>query len=374
MATFHDLTVADVDQLTEDALRLTLCVPPELRDAYAFRPGQHLTFRHQVGDGPDDPAPTEIRSEEIRRTFSICSTPSSGQLQVGVKLLPGGVFSSYVHESVRPGSVLSVMTPVGRFVPRVFREGAEPQSPGAHRYVAVCAGSGITPVMSIMGSLLESDPDADFVLIFGNRRAGTVMFAEEIADLKDRFLTRLVVYHVLSGEPHESPLLSGRIDAAKLKWFLGLHDPAGVEEWFLCGPTGLVTLTTDVLREAGVGRRQMHSELFWVGAEPPRPAPSEAGARVVDPVATVRARLEGRTVEFEVGRGESVLDALLRTRRDAPYSCRGGVCGTCRMRLLSGEVSMRRNYALEVTDLDAGFRLACQSEPVSPELDVDFDV
>jgi ring-1,2-phenylacetyl-CoA epoxidase subunit PaaE len=376
MATFHDLTVAGVDRLTEDALRMTLDVPPELSDAYLFKPGQHLTFRHQPDGGPAD-GPDVQSDDEIRRTFSICSPPSSGLLQVGVKLLPGGVFSSYVHEAVQPGTVLSVMTPVGRFVPRAFRDGAEPLSPGPHRYVAVCAGSGVTPVMSIMAALLESDPDAEFVLIFGNRRAGTVMFADEIADLKDRFPTRLVVYHVLSGEPHESPLLSGRIDRAKLDWFFDLHDPAGVDEWFLCGPTALVTLTTEALREVGVGRRQIHSELFWVGAEPPRPSARVGpgtGGGALEPVAKVRARLEGRTLEFGVDRGESVLDALLRTRRDAPYSCRGGVCGTCRMRVLAGEVSMRRNYALELSDLDAGFRLACQSDPTTPELEVDFDV
>jgi ring-1,2-phenylacetyl-CoA epoxidase subunit PaaE len=361
MAVFHDLVVRRLDPVTADSVALTLTVPEELREAYAFLPGQHLTFRHTAADGA-----------ELRRTFSIFTTPSSGCLRVAIKYLPGGVFSGFVRDQVHPGSVLSVMTPVGRFVPRALREGGAAE-PGPHCYVAVCAGSGITPVLSIMATLLETEPDCEVVLIYGNRRASTVMFAEEIGDLKDRFLSRLVVYHVLSREPHEAPLLSGRIDAAKLADLLALHDPARVTEWFLCGPSALVQLTAAFLGEAGISRRRIHTEIFFVGPEvPTRPAPDGGDHPGEGPMIT--ARLDGRTSEYRLAPDEAVLDGLLRVRSDAPYACRGGVCGTCRMRLVEGEVAMRQNYALDPADLEAGFRLACQSVPSTPRLIVDFDI
>lgn len=362
MATFHTLRVSAVEPLTADSLLLSLAVPPELRTAYAFLPGQHLTFRHTHA------------GTEIRRTFSICSTPASGRLEVAIKLLPGGIFSGYVRAAVGPGTELTVMTPVGRFVPRSFRE---PRSAGgARRYVAVCAGSGITPVMSIMTALLETEPAAEFVLVYGNRRVETVMFAEAIADLKDRFTDRLAVHHVLSREPHQAPLASGRIDPGKLELLLSQHgldprDPAGADEWFLCGPSALVQDTAAFLARCGVGRRQVHTEIFYLGPEPDR---ADRPDEPVDPGAhAVIARLEGRTSEFRLMPGETVLDALLRVRPDAPYACKGGVCGTCRMRLLDGAVTMRRNFALDAGEEEAGFRLACQSRPRSPVIRVDFD-
>jgi ring-1,2-phenylacetyl-CoA epoxidase subunit PaaE len=362
MAEFHELAVKAVEQLTADALALTLAVPPDLVDAYAFLPGQHLTFRLQSG------------ADEIRRTFSICSAPSSGRLQVAIKLLPGGAFSGHVRDRVRAGSVLSVMTPVGRFVPRSLR--GEPTTPPPRRYVAVCAGSGITPVLSIMTALLEGEDDCEFVLIYGNRTNASVMFAEEVGDLKDRFLGRLVVYHVLSREPQEAPLLSGRIDAAKLAALLAPHDPATVAEWFLCGPSALVQLSAAFLGDAGASRRRIHTEIFFVGPDvPASPAQTHPNANgSADASAEVVARLNGRTTEFRLDPGEAVLDGVLRVRSDAPYACRGGVCGTCRVRLREGEVLMRQNYALDAVDLEAGFRLACQSEPVTPRVCVDFDV
>lgn len=282
MATFHELRVAGVDRLTDDAVRLSLEVPPELRDAYAFKPGQHLTFRHRPAAG----------GPEIRRSFSICSTPSSGLLQVGVKLLPGGEFSSWVHRGVGPGTVLSVMTPTGRFVPRAFRHrhhaGGSSGSADStdttgtrgttdirgitgiagHRYAAVCAGSGITPVLSILGALLESATDTEFALLYGNRGPETVMFAAELAELEQRFGRRLTIEYVFSRQAPDAGRRVGRIDALVLTDFIHRQDPARVAEWFLCGPAALVQTAVDVLHAAGVGRRQIHRELFWLGPEP----------------------------------------------------------------------------------------------------------
>lgn len=363
MATFHTLRVGAVESLTADSVLLTLEVPPDLRAAYAFLPGQHLTFRHMH------------EGAEIRRTFSICSTPASGRLQVAIKVLPAGVFSGYVHTRVRPGTELSVMTPVGRFVPRSFGDPELARSP--RRYVAVCAGSGITPVMSIMTALVEAEPDCQFVLVYGNRRVETVMFAEAIADLKDRFTDRLAVHHVLSREPHQAPHRSGRIDPGTLAGLLALHavgpgEMAGVDEWFLCGPSALVQRTSTFLAHGGVGPRRIHTEIFFLGLEPPRPEP--AAEAVGAGTQSVIAQLEGRTAEFRLIPGETVLDGLLRVRADAPYACKGGVCGTCRMRLLDGEVTMRRNFALDAGEEESGFRLACQSVPKTAVVRVDFDV
>jgi ring-1,2-phenylacetyl-CoA epoxidase subunit PaaE len=257
-------------------VRLSLDVPPELRDAYAFKPGQHLTFRHRSAAG----------GPEIRRSFSICSTPSSGLLQVGVKLLPGGEFSSWVHSDVRPGTVLSVMTPAGRFVPRVFRHrhhgaagssasaGSAPTGATGLRYAAVCAGSGITPVLSILGALLESAPDTEFALLYGNRSPETVMFAAELVELEHRFGRRLTVEHVFSRRAADGSGRIGRIDAAVLTEFIHRQDPAHVAEWFLCGPAALVDTAVDVLHAAGVGRRQIHRELFWLGPDPDPETPT----------------------------------------------------------------------------------------------------
>ena len=358
MPVFHDLTVARLEPLTDDAMAITLAVPAELAEAYRFRPGQHLTFRHTVGD------------EEIRRTFSIYTTPRSGKLAVAVKLLPGGSFSTFVRSQLRVGDQLSVMTPAGRFGPRLpVPEGAAPT------YVAVVAGSGITPVLSILASVLESNPLATFVLMYGNRTQFSVMFADEIADLKDSFLERFQVFHVLSQEDHDAPLLTGRIDKAKLETLLELHPPERVHEWFLCGPAGLVEQARETLTGAGVDRRRVHRELFYLGtpAELPSQPASGGGTVAASGGGTVTATLHGRTTTFPMPATGSVLDAVLRVRPDAPFACKGGVCGTCRMKVVAGSAEMVENYALDAEDVEAGFRLACQSVPTSGDLVVDFD-
>ncbi|HKT02680.1 MAG TPA: 1,2-phenylacetyl-CoA epoxidase subunit PaaE [Rugosimonospora sp.] len=349
---FHALPVRAVDRLTDDALAITFLVPPELRDAFAFQAGQHVTVRVSGVDG-------------ARRSYSLCSTPgdlaATGRLRIGVKEIPGGAFSARAT-SLRPGDTVEVLPPLGRFTTAF-----DPAR--ARHYGAVAAGSGITPVLSLIATALSTEDHSRFTLLYGNRYARSVMFAEELADLKDRYPARLHLVHVLSREPRDAALLSGRLDAPRLAaLFDTLLDVSDVDEWFLCGPYGMVLAAREVLATRGAST--VHSELFHVdGTEPPPPAraPEDGG----DVAVTIR--LDGRESSFTMGRDERVLDAALRVRGELPYSCRGGVCSTCRARVLDGEVRMAHNYALAPDELAAGYVLTCQSSPVTDTLRVDYD-
>ena len=352
---FHPLRVAAVEQLTDDAVAITFTVPAELRDAYAFTAGQHLTLR------------TEVDGAEVRRNYSICAPATSGWLRIGVKRLDGGVFSSHATSTLRVGDEVEVMTPTGRFTPHL-----DPAQ--ARHYCAIAAGSGITPVLSIVATVLEVEPRSEVTLVYGNRSVGSVMFLDELADLKDRYPDRFRLVHVLSRETQEAELLSGRLDPPRLRRILAALVPPGtVDEWYLCGPFAMVEGAREVLQAEGVEARHVHTELFHVEGETPRESVTPEQARAAG-TSTVVATLDGRASTVQVPRtGVRILDAVLGVRADAPYACKGGVCGTCRARVVSGEVSMERNYALDPDETDAGFVLACQSVPVSEEVVLDFD-
>ncbi|WP_078904047.1 2Fe-2S iron-sulfur cluster-binding protein [Streptomyces xanthophaeus] len=357
---FHPLTVAAVDRLTDDAVALTLRVPPELRDGYRHAPGQHLTLRRSTPEGT-----------EIRRTYSICSPapaadgPGPELLRVGVRLVEGGEFSTFAHKEVAAGDVLDVMVPAGRFV-------LDPvAAPAAGHYAAVVGGSGITPVLSIAATLLAARPDARFCLVRSDRTAASTMFLDEVADLKDRYPARFQLVTVLSREEQEAGLPSGRLDEDRLAALLpALLPVAEVTGWFLCGPYGLVQGAERALSSLGVVRTRVHEEVFHVEDTAP---PVRATATAAATHGRVTARLDGRSGTWPVQDGESLLDAVLRNRADAPYACKGGVCGTCRAFLVTGEVRMDRNFALEAEETEAGFVLACQSHPVTEEVEIDFD-
>jgi ring-1,2-phenylacetyl-CoA epoxidase subunit PaaE len=356
---WHELTVAEVEPLTEDAVAVSLAVPPELSGTFAFQAGQHLTLRREI-DGAD-----------LRRSYSICVTPrwarAHDQLRVGVKHLAGGAFSTWLLESVRAGERLQVMAPQGHFTC--------PAQPTARRHhVAVAAGSGITPVLALLGHALETEPLSQATLLYGNRRTSSIMFLEELEDLKNRYPARFNLVHVLSREEQDVELLSGRLDPVRLGRMLDAMLPVGtVDEWYLCGPFELVTAAQRLLTDRGAAAGHVHLELFHVGDEPPPPRSEEEVAADAS-AATVTVNLDGRTTRVDMpNRGETILAATLRARPDAPFACTGGVCGTCRARLVSGEVRMDRNYALEPEELARGLVLACQSHPVSDRVELDYD-
>ncbi|MBP2476056.1 ring-1,2-phenylacetyl-CoA epoxidase subunit PaaE [Crossiella equi] len=350
-AAFHPLAVARVDRLTEDAVAVTFDVPEPLRADFDFRPGQYLTLRRT----------TEAGVEE-RRSYSICAE-RGGAPRIGVRRVDGGLFSCWLVDEVRPGDVLEVLPPSGFF---------SPAETGGH-HVLVAAGSGITPVLSIAASLLAEDGTSRVTLLYGNRRSDTVMFAEELADLKDRYRGRLQLIHVLSRERGDVELFAGRLDAERIGKLLDLLVPVGdVGHWWLCGPYGMVTAAQGVLAERGVPTERVHQELFYVDEPPPELVREEQQVADGD-AAEVVVLLDGRETVLALPRDTPILDAAQRVRADLPFACKGGVCGTCRAKVTVGEVRMRRNFALEQHEVDAGFVLSCQALPVSDKVVVDFD-
>jgi ring-1,2-phenylacetyl-CoA epoxidase subunit PaaE len=349
---FHRLRVTRVDRLTADAVAVTFDVPLDLRDDYDFTAGQHVNVSVPGGDG-------------IRRSYSICAPQGSGQLRIAIKRIPDGTFSAFALDALSPDDELDVMTPAGRFTPHL-----DPAN--AKHYVAIAAGSGITPIFSIVASILQTEPASRVTLIYANRTSQTVMFLDELADLKDVHRERLSLIHVLSREVRDTDLFSGRIDRPRLERFLAtLIPPETVNEWYLCGPLELVTTARRVLVDHGVDRAHVHSELFHVG-EPPTALP--APAKRPPERGVVTALLDGRQSTVELADpDETVLEAVLRVRNDAPFACRGGVCGTCRAKLLDGKVVMERNFALEEEEVSAGYVLTCQSHPSTPTISVDYD-
>ncbi|MFF4257882.1 1,2-phenylacetyl-CoA epoxidase subunit PaaE [Streptomyces sp. NPDC001663] len=353
---FHALRVSAVEPLCADAAALTLEVPDRLAAEFAFRPGQCLTVRREI-DGRDE-----------RRSYSICS-PAGTAPRIGVRVVPGGLFSSWLVHGVKPGDTLQVMAPAGAFTPDLTA------ADGLGHHVLLAAGSGITPMLSIAASVLAADMDARVTLLYGNRRTGTVMFADELADLKDRYPARFHLAHVLSREPREAELLSGRLDTGRLTALLdALVDVREVSHWWLCGPHGMVRDARTLLTGLGVPTDRVHQELFHADEEP-APTRSADHDDVTDrgPTSEVTVVLDSRATTFTAPRHRSILDAAQQARPDLPFACKGGVCGTCRALVTDGDADMRRNYALEPAEVSAGYVLTCQTYAASDTLTVDFD-
>lgn len=356
-ATFHDLRVAEVRPLTDSSVEVTFEVPDHLRDDFRYLAGQHLALR------------TTIDGEDLRRSYSICRPPADGRISVAVKRDFGGVFSSWVNDELRPGDTLQVMTPQGAFTSNLD------ELAGRH-VVGIAAGSGITPIITMAHRVLEQSDTSRFDLLFTNRSTTDVMFVEELADLKDRFPQRFALHHVLSREQRSAPILSGRLDEERLRTILKSVIPVTMtDEWVLCGPFELVQLCRDLLAENEVEASRVRFELFTTGepGETPRARPVEV--RSGEKTITIDFTLDGTSasVESPVAANETVLNAALRVRPDVPFACAGGVCGTCRARVIEGSVSMTENYALEADEIERGYVLTCQSHPQSDRLVVDYD-
>lgn len=359
-ARFHTLRVSEVRPLTDSSIEVTFAVPPPLAGEFEYLAGQHVALRARI-DG-----------REVRRSYSLCRPPSPGAVSIAIKRDLGGRFSTWAQTELHEGDELEVMSPQGAFT-SMLRE-----LDGAH-VAGIAAGSGITPLMALAATVLARSETSRFTLVYTNRSTTDVMFLEDLADLKDRYPTRLALHHVLSREQRSAPLLSGRIDHERLGRILdALVLPETVDEWFLCGPFDLVQLCRDTLESIGIDRTHVRYELFTTG-EPGRDE-ADAGRPVVvrqgDPVFTIEVTLDGQssTIESPVSAHESVLNAALRVRPDVPFACAGGVCGTCRARLITGSVAMTENYALEPEELERGYVLTCQSHPTTERVVIDYDV
>jgi ring-1,2-phenylacetyl-CoA epoxidase subunit PaaE len=348
---FHPLEVKELRPDTDEATIVCFDVPDDLRELFRFTQGQYLTLRAHVG------------GEDLRRSYSICAGVDDAELRVGIRKV--GAFSQWVNEHLRAGDRVDVIPPQGRFF--------VPIDPAAQRhYLGIAGGSGITPILSIMKTVLAREPRSTFTLIYGNRTQRSTMFKEELEDLKNKYLTRLALHHVFSREVTDSPLASGRLTREKIGDFLSaLIDPKSVDHAFVCGPYGVNDEAEAALLAAGIAPERIHIERFGVPGEAAAPHRVEEGDADAAKIAIVQ---DGLTREFTFRKGEpSILDAAGAAGLDVPYSCKSGVCATCRAKLLEGEVRMDRNFALDPADLKAGFVLTCQSHPLTPRVVLSFD-
>lgn len=355
---FYQLKVKNVRQETADCVSVSLDIPDELMDTFRFAPGQYLTFR------------THMEDAEVRRSYSICVSPKDHELRVAIKKVQGGRFSTHANEQLKPGDILDVMPPMGKFSPRKTETAQK-------NYLAFAAGSGITPIMSIMKSVLEEDPNSTFTLVYGNRNRNTIIFKETIEALKNKYMQRLSVYHILSRELMDVPLFNGRIDAQKCADFCDtLIDIKSIHEAFICGPEDMILSVRKQLVDLGMPSEQVHIELFTSPDQPKAAHQKWAAEHAKDsgPMSKVVITLDGATFEMDLAyNGDSILDAALKHGTDLPYACKGGVCCTCRAKVTEGAVEMEVNYALEKDEVEKGFVLTCQSHPKTEKVVIDFD-
>lgn len=353
---FHPLAISDLRRETPDSVSLAFAVPPELEAVYAFAPGQYLTLR------------ATIEGHDIRRSYSICSGDTDGELRVAIKQVEGGAFSTFANRELATGDRIEVMTPMGRFGQ------AATQASGQH-HVGFASGSGITPILSIIRSVLAHDADSRFTLFYGNRNSGSVMFKDALEDLKDMHLGRLSIHHVLSREAQDIALLNGRLDGPRMAQLLRtLGHASGIDHAFLCGPAGMTDAGREALMAFGVDPARIHVELF-TPSEPIGAIRAKAATVARDDAAHVplSLTLDGAVHQLAMAPGETVLETAERAGLDIPYSCRGGMCCTCRAQVTAGASQMEQNFSLEPWEVEAGFVLTCQCRPTGDVLAVDFD-
>jgi ring-1,2-phenylacetyl-CoA epoxidase subunit PaaE len=354
---FHSLTISNIRKETSDCISLAFEVPLHLKETFSYRAGQNLTIRKLLAEG------------ELRRSYSICSAPADNELRIAIKAVTHGRFSTFANNHLQIGDILEVLPPTGKFYTELLPSVKK-------KYLAFAAGSGITPIHAIIRSTLSTEPQSEFTLVYGNQKRDTIIFRESLEALKNRFISRFRVVHVLSRESTDAPINNGRIDAEKCAQLSGaLVNWKQVDEYFICGPQQMIITVRAFLLSVGVAPGKIHVELFTV--------PGDGGATADfipvqnlerSAVAKINLKIDGVGFSFDLPfNGLSILDAALAAGADLPYACKGGVCSTCRAKLVQGEVQMRQNYALEPEELAAGFVLACQSRPVTQAVALDFD-
>ena len=360
MSKFHTLTIRDIRRETPEAVSIAFELTDAMRDAFRFEQGQYLTLR------------TEIDGEDIRRSYSICTGEDEGELRVAVKEVEGGVFSTFANRALKTGDVLDVMAPMGRF-------GAASNAGSGTHAVFFAAGSGITPILSIIKTRLARDPDARMTLFYGNRNSATILFREALEDLKDRYLGRFSVHHVLSREAQEISLLSGRLSGEKIALLMKTLDPQmtrsgeinSIDDVYLCGPEEMSVEGRKVLEGLGIAAHRIHVELFATSA--PTAGDRKTPIKTGDVGTPVTITLDGQSHAMHLHAGETILEAGERLGIDMPYSCRGGMCCTCRAKVIEGTANMELNFSLEPWEVAAGYVLTCQCRPTGDRLVVDFD-
>lgn len=354
---FHRLKVIGVHKETPDCISVTFEVPEGLKKDFAYKAGQNLTLRTWIGG-----------TEEVRRSYSLCSSPLDNEWKVAIKKVNGGAFSVFANEQLKPMSILEVMPPTGKFM-------VEPNPANKKNYVAFAAGSGITPVISIIKTVLRAEPQSSFTLVYGNRNRTSIIFKEELEGLKNKYMSRFRIIHVLSRELTDATINHGRIDAEKCDTLFSRHVDIDADEFFLCGPEGMIFCVRDYLESKGIDGKKIHFELFTSPNEKRR---TRSDKREVEEEHVPKSRIQiirdGRHFEFELEYdSEPILDAAIHNGIDLPYSCKGGVCSTCSARVVEGEVKMDVCYALEPEDVAKGYILTCQSHPKTERVVVNFD-
>jgi len=355
---FHKLKIKEVRRETPECVSVAFEIPEDIKNEFAFRQGQSLTMR------------TFLNEEEVRRTYSICASPLENEWRVAIKKQEGGIFSNFANEKLKQGDVLEVMQPVGKFYTELSPRNKK-------NYIAIAAGSGITPVISIIKTTLKTESKSQFTLVYGNRNKNSIIFKEELEGLKDKFIDRFRIIHILSRERTDATINSGRIDADKLSSLNKLIDYKIADDFFICGPEEMIFSVKDFLEANGVEKKKIHFELFTTPGENRKSeiVSRKSEMKSTGPKSKISVKLDGRTFDFDLGMNdEPILDAALKQGADLPFACKGGVCCTCKAKLIEGKVDMEVHWGLEEEEVEQGYILTCQSHPKTEKVVIDFDI
>ncbi|HUQ65680.1 MAG TPA: 1,2-phenylacetyl-CoA epoxidase subunit PaaE [Flavitalea sp.] len=355
MTQFHPLTIIEIRRETPECVSIAFDVPEHLAEQYRFEPGQNITLKINLGD------------EEIRRSYSICSSPNEKELRVAVKQISGGKFSAHANSLLKPGDVIQVLPPTGKFNTKIH-------SVNARHYLAFAAGSGITPVISIIKTIFDTEPNSYFTLVYGNRSRSSIIFREQLEAIKNKNMNRFIMHHILSREQTDAPVNHGRIDMEKCEMLSKyVVDVFRMDHIFLCGPEEMIFSTRDWLLQKNIPKEKIHFELFTVPGEKVKTTPHQEASHSNE-TSKIIIKIDGVSVPFNLPyEGATILEGALQLGVDLPFACKGGVCATCRAKLTVGEVEMDTNYALEEDEISAGYILTCQSHPRSAVVQIDFD-